>query len=389
MLNPEAPLLASNFATPTNSLAPDLVRTISACRVDLIRGALHAAEKDNQAAGSEDRMTGESDSLWRPEVGIAEQALKRGQHGFASIQLALATAGAGAVGRTVADAGVGRRNVFIDGWAVPIESITSICASEQTIRISSSACDVLFKKVGRAYRPADADVLSESWRVYPTFENGPRYLAVASLRNTDSGYPWPHMMGLTSGGDGPDEKSAERGDLQKGIDLIAEHAPSFGPWVNSVLSGAVLTDSGNSGRAMSNGDYSLPGLVSLSVSNGPIQAVDTLIREAARQHLIALMMLAQLTDRVAFHYDPMARAYKSVGRMMADAHAWCCLAIAHATLDNNAPSNKIHRMMRDEYCARFELESIPALDDCSALSETGRAFWTSLRESVHALSGGR
>lgn len=383
MLNPEAPLLARNFATPTNSLAPDLVRTISACRADLIQGAIQAA---SEGSGVEDGLTGAWGSLWRPEVGIAEQALKRGQHGLASVQIAVAIAGAGGLGRTAADVGAGRRNLYLDGWAVPIEYGTSIHASEGAIRIASSACEVLFRKVGRAYRPADATVLSESWRVYPTFENGPRYLAVASLRNTESGFPWPQMMGLTTGGDGPDEKSAERGDLQMGLDLISRYAPSFEPWVDSVLSGAVLMDPGYSGRATGNGDYSLPGLVSLSISNGPIQAVDTLIREAARQHLIALMMLAQLTDRVDFYYDPMARAYKSVGRMMADAHAWCCLAMVHASLANNAPESKIHRMMRDEYFARFELESIPALDDCSGLSETGRALWTCLRESVHALS---
>ena len=95
MLNPEAPQLALDFAAPTDSSAPELIKSIGHCRTDIVLSAINSGKSAGSVhAFSMELPEGEYD-LWRPEIGLAEQAENAGQIGLAALQLGLAGAGAG------------------------------------------------------------------------------------------------------------------------------------------------------------------------------------------------------------------------------------------------------------------------------------------------------
>lgn len=372
------------FAAPDGGDATGVVGALALARLNSTRRRIAGALTDSgqdPAAQALLSFSGGPGSAWRPETGLALQALRNQSTGLAALQLAAACAGMGGSGDLNARVEEPQW-LYLDGWLTPVRGFCCLAADGRSIKISSNFGSVEFLSSAEN-RWTPTGTATGPWTAYASGGLAPRYVAATGLRHSVEGFPW-----IT---EAPPLEARERpaadpriATIRQGWRVILEHAPIYGAWVACTAAGCLVLDPNGKGTAQSGSSYDHPGLIAIEPPACPVFCGELLVHECSHQHLLVYTMVVPVVKQGSNEtsYSPIKRAHRSMEKVLLGAHAVGNMIIYYATLQKSMKLDRAAQERFDQHRTWFADDYRPALDRSESLTEAGRALWSGLCKAV-------
>jgi len=166
---------------------------------------------------------------------------------------------------------------------------------------------------------------------------------------------------------------------EQALELVREHAPAWGPWIERVLRGVVPLD-GADGTLRSSGDDDRPGIVEISFPHGAAAIAEMLVHETSHQHFYLLTRLGEVDDGTdtELYHSPVKREGRPIRAILLAYHAFANVALFYrACLASGVDDGGYCRRNLERHLPELEVleRHLRATD---ALTDVGRALWEPL-----------
>lgn len=344
----ELGLLAEDFACATESAAPEIIGIIATKRLEASRLRL---QSDLEAAGElkasqalQDVCLSET-NVWRPEIGLAESALRRKDGtGHAAFQWSLAALAA--LPRGAFSIRLDRPTwSFFEGFLLPVAGDARVTLEDQKLWIESDCASFEFEQLSYGWKMQRRKGAGPAWDVSQVGQSGPGYITKTSLKNAINGFPWPKFDEDGSTPAPIQSMDEEVRAIGSAREAILQAGDDFDAWIGNAFCGYMLMSGGGLNTAHANSSNDFPGLLALQPPSDPVHCAELIVYEASRQYASAFMMVAPLIQegKEAAFYSPLKRSYETMGRMILGTHAVGNLLIFYANLSRSRALDEASR----------------------------------------------
>lgn len=376
------------FSCPTEPSANELYTTLAMAyagairkriekRVNALIGENHPY-KILQRAKHHIRDIGSSDLGFAPEYGRAIQILETENLGASVAQFALALHEAGFCDEwSLKDLNPGL--VSFAGHSILVKSFLSVKSSKDQVNIetASSAGPIHFEfaRIEGVWTMAGSEL-------QPNVKIRNRSIPVFIGPNAHPTNLWFAATDVPCVSD----PLVVTCTIQEAIDLLVEHVPIYGPWVERSLKRLAIVEGIEENFEVSRSDTSLPGLVHISHPTDLAGIAEALVHECSHQHYHLLQFIDPLVNGKdeKLYPSPVKLAERSLERLLIAFHAVANMWVFFQRLvpsisDRRVRQNSMGRIQKIEAMIPTLLKPLRETD---GLTDAGRAIFEPLAEQL-------
>ncbi len=179
--------------------------------------------------------------------------------------------------------------------------------------------------------------------------------------------------------------------IQRGMDIVLEHVPEFGPWIGRSLKRLAVVEGIEDKMDRSRSSAGLPGLVHLSYPTSIISICEAFVHECAHQHYHLLLFVGPMVNGrdETLYPSPLKLAERPLERILLSFHALANIWILYRKLmetqaDKELRDGAAGRLLKLEKCLPG---LVKILRETDGLTDSGRAIWEPLGEELEKAKG--
>lgn len=316
---------------------------------------------------------------WRPEAGMALEALQKGRHSEAILHIALAYAGMG-YGVDINASLPDKSRLFFCGYAFYLKGDIRV-TSTGSGRICISCNGASFADWQYSEKGLEIANLNNSpfeWMPVPAPWREQEYLVPSSIQLSNDRYIAPEETASLEKADYEDDYAG----IKSGRRFISHYAPVFSDWVHRLSAGYLLCDS-PSGFFHSASSITQPGFVSISKIATEEMAGELLVHEHAHQHFFLLHSILPLTNNLddKLYYSPLKKAQRDIYRLLLATHATVNMLLYYAeAYAHGADYAQLEKMTHFHMQCLDQVREIITLSP--GLTEAGRRFFDAMMQKI-------
>jgi len=361
------------FASPYEAQSTNVPALVAMRVFERTRKAILARLEDDASTVLSDHVLATVAPLsgtWRPELGIASNALEQDAV-LAALQFLIAFyTGSFEISGTLEKPG----KLFLEGDIVVVAGTVIILATDDTLTVRSEAGDKRFERRFSIWinphrsRPV----------LPPASAEGRGFYFMTSLRTAQSAvFPDPFSTDTLSLVD----EAKAHDVIANAISALDVIAAGYGAWIRDALVGASLVPKGTN-IAVTSPRY--PGLVALQSDIDRLDYVEVLVVAACHQRLCQLALVRNLgmPGREEVHYIPTRRSYLTSRRALAASLEHINVILACESIEAIGEEGRDLERRIERRRLMLATDCVPVLERSDTLSEAGAELWRWLKSCL-------